>query len=409
MTINLPHPRLLLFGFLMALASSAGQTFLISLYAPDLMQTFGLSHGSFGALYSGATLLSAVLLLYTGKLVDHHRLPVVTVMTMAGLCTGAALMAASGTLSHPLVLFGAFFLLRQCGQGLAGHIGSATISRYFDRARGRALSISPIGFAAGQALLPTLAVAARESLGWQASWLVAVAILAFAFTPVVLWLTWKYRELPGSETTISGTTTAGSSADYTRSQVLRDPAFYLMLPALTASPFIITGLFFHQVAIVHARGWPESLLAASYTATAAVGTAASLGAGVLIDRFTARRCARWFLLPLAAAGVTLAVARDPAFIWLYMGLAGLTTGCAAPLGSALYAEVYGVRHIGAIKSLSLAATVFATSAAPLLFGVLLDAGISATGLGFVAAGWTAAAIALSQAALTLYGRRTGAH
>ena len=49
--------RLLGFGFLMAFASSAGQTYFISLFAHEFHKAFGLGHAGFGALYSATTLV----------------------------------------------------------------------------------------------------------------------------------------------------------------------------------------------------------------------------------------------------------------------------------------------------------------------------------------------------------------
>ena len=46
-------------GFLLAYGSSAGQTFLISLFARNQQAELGLSHGDFGGLYGLATLAGA--------------------------------------------------------------------------------------------------------------------------------------------------------------------------------------------------------------------------------------------------------------------------------------------------------------------------------------------------------------
>ena len=50
-------------------------------------------------------------------------------------------------------------------------------------------------------------------------------------------------------------------------------------------------------------------------------------------------------------------------------------GIAGAVGTALWAE-YGVRHLGAIKSLSSSLAVFGTALSPALFGWLLDADLS---------------------------------
>ena len=50
-------------GFLLAFSSNVGQTFFVSLFSGAIRDDLDLSHGEFGALYSGATLGSAMVFL----------------------------------------------------------------------------------------------------------------------------------------------------------------------------------------------------------------------------------------------------------------------------------------------------------------------------------------------------------
>jgi MFS family permease len=61
---------------------------------------------------------------------------------------------------------------------------------------------------------------------------------------------------------------------------------------------------------------------------------------------------------------------------MYLGLAGLSQGIAQPLATAIWAEIYGVRSLGAIKGTAAMASVAATATGPLLLGALLAAGLS---------------------------------
>jgi len=44
--------------------------------------------------------------------------------------------------------------------------------------------------------------------------------------------------------------------------------------------------------------------------------------------------------------------------------------------TALWAEMYGTGHLGAIRSLAVSLSVFASALGPVIMGVLMDAGIS---------------------------------
>ena len=60
----------------------------------------------------------------------------------------------------------------------------------------------------------------------------------------------------------------------------------------------------------------------------------------------------------------------------FMLAAGLSAGGGATIVSALWAEVYGVGHLGAIRALATALAVLSSAASPVLFGALFDAGFS---------------------------------
>ena len=89
--------RFLLFGFSLAFISSFGQTFYIALFSAEIRETFGLSHGGFGEIYSAVTLISGFLLMWLGKKLDDVALRPYVLALMVGLAAGAvAIKSMSG-------------------------------------------------------------------------------------------------------------------------------------------------------------------------------------------------------------------------------------------------------------------------------------------------------------------------
>ena len=86
---TLENRRFLAFGFLMAFSSSFGQTFFVGLFGPDLRAEFGLSHGDWSLVYMAGTLASALVLPWSGRLIDRVDLGVFT----AAVCIGLAARA----------------------------------------------------------------------------------------------------------------------------------------------------------------------------------------------------------------------------------------------------------------------------------------------------------------------------
>ena len=83
--------------------------------------------------------------------------------------------------------------------------------------------------------------------------------------------------------------------------------------------------------------------------------------------------------------------------WLFLGLLGLSQGAMNATLGALWPERYGVRHIGAIRSVMQAIMVLSTAVAPVALGLLLDVGVGIAGLAALLAVYTAAAAALAAA------------
>ena len=168
------HARLLGFGVLMTFCSSVGQTFFISLFSGEIRAAFALSDGEFGSLYSLGTLASATLLLGAGRLIDRVPLQLFAAAVLVLLATVCLLMGLAG---NALVLVVALFGLRFFGQGLASHSAIVAMGRYFEATRGRAVSIATLGHTLGEAVLPSIAVAALALAGWRQVWSGAAVIL----------------------------------------------------------------------------------------------------------------------------------------------------------------------------------------------------------------------------------------
>lgn len=402
--------RLLTFGALLCAASSFGQTYFISLYAAEIKGAFSLSDGAFGTIYSVGTLASAAVLLWTGPLIDKIDLRLYMAAIFVGLAGAALLMSTAQ--SVPVLIF-TIFLLRQCGQGLPGHTAMTTMGRYFDKGRGKAVSIAAQGFPIGEAIFPILVVVVVAAIGWQQSWQAIAALLILGVIPFGLWLLGDHKSRHARyENTLervhnnSPGSKSGEFVSWTRRDVLRDPRLYLVLPGLLAPAFIFTGLFFHQILIiVDIQGWSKTSLAASYIAFAGTTVAASLLAGIAIDRFGAARLLPYFLWPQMLAVVVLLVGKDPSLLWVYMTLTGIGTGITHTLVSAFWPEVYGRKHLGAIRSMATSMMVLSSAASPAAMGLLFDAGLSLHAIGGMLIAYAAVSIVLCMIAAPQYGAR----
>lgn len=370
----LANRRFLAFGFLLPFSSAFGQTFFIGVFGGELRADFELGSGEFGLLYSLATLATAGALIWLGRLIDHVDLRVYTGLTCLVYVGACFYMAFVPTL--PILLFVGFFLLRLTGQGLMSHIGVTAMGRQFDAGRGTAVSIASLGFPAAEAVFPPLGVAVMALVGWRNTWLAIGIALAVILVPLALWLLRGHGERERRRRSeLEEGKSAADEGSWPMRTVLRDIHFYRVLPAVLLTPFTVTGLFFHQAELAAGKGWSLGWFATSFVAYAATSVIGTLASGPLIDRFSAARLLPFFLLPLVIGLVALAGGNAPWLAMAFMTGAGLTAGTGLTLLGALWAELYGVLHLGAIRSLVWALVVFASAIAPALFGYLMDAGI----------------------------------
>ena len=398
--------RFLSFGILIAFFSAFGQTFFIAVFGPEIRAEFGLSHGGFGGYYAMGTAASGVFLIWAGKLIDRFDLRWVTAFVCGALilaCANMAMVPAAWALAPAL------FALRLSGQGLMSHTTMTSMGRYFDAARGRAVSIAILGFPMGVAVFPGLAVWLTALLGWRMTWAAIAATLAVFLIPLALWLLRGHgarhryflaRTATGTgEPSTEKTAKSATRRQWTRAEVVRDPRFYLLCFAITAPSFIVTGLFFHQAHLAFAKGWTLAWMASAFVAYTVGAISANLAFGPLIDRHGARRVLPYYLYPLVLACLAIVLFDHPMTAVALTLLLGLTSGGGQTLVGAAWPEFYGVLHLGSIRALVMSMSVGASALSPVTLGWLIDrrVAIETMALGFL--GYLALAIGSIMAAL----------
>jgi len=379
------HRRIVAYGMSHAFASSVGQTFFISLFVPHFMAAFAVERTAFSTLYSGCTILSALVLPYIGGLLDKFPLRIYALVTTLALAASCIWIS----FSYALVPFAVgLFLVRCLGQGVMTDINLTSTGRFFERSRGRAIGLTTLGHPLGEGLLPLVAVSLIASIGWRGTWQVmAVMTAAVTILGIVLlgrrdthperFIAEDDRAPPHTEK-IQDEASPGlahTRRQWTRAEVLRAPGFYLMMPFWVLPAVLLTGFFFHQLALADEKGWSHEFIASSFVYFAIFRGVTSFLAGPIVDRLSARKLLVWTMIPLLL-GIGILALSDSAYIApVYFGLAG-TMGVASTTKGAFLPELFGTRHLGAIRALTVTAAVFGTAVCPPLFSQLLDSGFT---------------------------------
>ena len=365
--------KIILFGFVFLFVGSVGQSFFIGLFNSEIRNELNISHGEFGSIYAIATLCSSLLLIWIGKKIDDFKLVHYSMFVIVLLAFSAIFFSY---VSGIIFLFFGIFLLRLSGQGLMSHTSTTSISRYFEKRRGKALSIVFLGMSLGEFILPVLIVYLLSIIYWRELW-IQISIVILLVLPVICYFTVKDITIQSREKDEESRKDENNLIkSWTRKEVLKDFKFYTILPCLLASPFVITGIVINQSFILESKNWDDYALAKAFMSYSVFTVLTLFFSGPLVDKFTSRRLLFYLNLPMILSLIILIFFDHSFSAYIFMGLLGITNGFANVIFSSLWAEIYGVNYLGAIKALGGSLMVFSTALATAVFGLLIDSGYS---------------------------------
>ena len=363
--------KVILFGFIFTFFSSFGQSYFLGLFNSSIREALSITHGQFGSIYASATLCSSLLLIWVGKKIDD-----VNIFKFAFFVTVLLSFACFffSRITSVFLLFVAIFLMRFSGQGMMSHTASTTISRYFTRTRGKALSISWFGLSSAEFIMPVLMVYLLTIIDWQNLWLI-FSITVLIVLPIASFLLIKNLNLDSREANDENIKEV-EIKQWKRIEVIKDYRFYIISSNMLAMPWIFTGFAVFQSFVQTSKGWGPYVIAQSFMSYSILSVLTLFLSGFLIDKFTSRKLLIYMNIPLLLSVIVLFFFDTPITAFVFLGLVGISNGFANILGSSTWAELYGVKYLGSIKALTTALMVFATAFGTALFGYLIDIGFT---------------------------------
>ena len=363
--------KVILFGFIFTFFSSFGQSYFLGLFNSSIREALSITHGQFGSIYASATLCSSLLLIWVGKKIDDVNIFKFAFFVIILLSFACFFFSR---ITSVFLLFIAIFLMRFSGQGMMSHTASTTISRYFTKTRGRALSISWFGLSSAEFIMPVLMVYLLTFIDWQNLWLI-FSISVLIILPIASFLLIKNLNLDSREANNENIKEV-EIKQWKRIEVIKDYRFYIISSNMLAMPWIFTGFAVFQSFVQTSKGWGPYVIAQSFMSYSVLSVLTLFLSGFLIDKFTSRKLLIYMNIPLLLSVIVLFFFDTPVTAFIFLGLVGISNGFANILGSSTWAELYGVKYLGSIKALTTALMVFATAFGTALFGYLIDIGFT---------------------------------
>ena len=363
--------KVILFGFIFTFFSSFGQSYFLGLFNSSIREALSITHGQFGSIYASATLCSSLLLIWVGKKIDDVNIFKFAFFVIILLSFACFFFSR---ITSVFLLFIAIFLMRFSGQGMMSHTASTTISRYFTKTRGRALSISWFGLSSAEFIMPVLMVYLLTIIDWQNLWII-FSITVLIVLPIASFLLIKNLNLDSREANDENIKQV-EIKQWKRREVIKDYRFYIISLNMLAMPWIFSGFAVFQSFVQTSKGWGPYIIAQSFMSYSVFSVLTLFLSGFLIDKFSSRKLLIYMNIPLLLAAIILFFFDTPIIAFIFLGLVGSSNGFANILGSSTWAELYGVKYLGSIKALSTALMVFATAFGVALFGYLIDIGFT---------------------------------
>ena len=383
------NKKIIIFGFIFTFFSSFGQSFFLGLFNAPIRNELGITHGQFGNIYAMATIISSVLLIWVGKKIDEYQIFYYSFFVIILLFLSSLFFSFINSI---FLLAIGIFLMRFSGQGLMSHTSTTTISRFFEKSRGKALSTIWFGLSSAEFILPVFVTYFFVIYSWRTVWQ-GIAIIIILFLPIVIFNTIRSVKLESREKDQNPKINLKIKS-WRRVEVIKDFRFYIVSLNMLAMPWVATGVFVYQSFITESKMWSIYTIPKAFMVYSITSIITLFFSGFLVDKFTSRKLIPLMNIPLLFAMLVLFYNEQEISAFIFLGLIGVSNGLANVLGSSTWAEIYGVKYIGSIKALTTALMVFSTAFGTAVFGVLIDSGYDIKNIALIAGIYIIVSLAL---------------
>ena len=287
-------------------------------------------------------------------------------LMLAGILMAGFALIGLGRMTV-LWMFYLFYLLNALGYVCGGPLpNQVLLSRWFDRARGRAMGFAYLGIGVGGALVPLVSASLVAAFGWR----VALQVLGLLIIVLALPFAYAVRESPSADDHDGARRLQPSG---TMSAILRTPAFYLLALGSMCSIAAVGGANQHlKLYLSLDRGYSQGEAARIISLVLALSIAGRLLMGWLADRMPKKHVMLIIYLLVAVSIPLLFLASSATAMYASAVVFGLGLGGEYLIVPLIAAELFGVGVLGRLLGVVLTADGVAEAVSPMLVGYLRD-------------------------------------
>lgn len=357
-----------------------GQPYVFSVFVDPILNDTGLSRTELSFLYSIGTGFSALMAWLISRLVTRFGPRVM--LGLIALAFGSACFGIAWAATTFGFLIG-FAVLRALGQGSLPLVATLLTVQWFVRHRGRAMALVNLGFPASNALFPLVTQWLIIIAGWRNAYRLLGVAIWFLIIPLTVFVIRDRPEKMGLQPDgLTDTASGRGSDDHSPSSSLPFPlaprvwrswSFWKVALALSASPFVVTALIFHQVSIFAERNLEAELAAIIFIVLAIASALMTILTGFILERVEPRLVLLGNLGLLFVSIVSLLFVHDLLSAIAYTVLLGSAMGSQPVIAGVIWAYYYGRENAGAYLGAAAVVLISSPALAPVLLAILHQA------------------------------------
>ena len=368
---------MLIVGAVGMILTSPGQTYAVSVFIDYIIEDLDLSRSVISTLYTIGTLTAGFAMPFVGRKIDKRGPRVV--MTVVVLIFGFVCVYMGFVTNAVMVGIG-FIGLRLLGQGSLSIVSRYVINQWWVRRRGMMMGIAGVsGALLGSGGFPNLINTLIPQFGWRETYMILGVMIWLIMLPSsIIFVRSRpedYGLQPDGDTPAKDGNQQKAKIEednWTLSEAIRQPVFWVVAASLAAPSMLNTGLTFHIFSIFQDSGLDASIAAAVFVPMATAGATFRLIGGFLIDRIPARYIFSFALLLNALILVMAPNLPNVTVAFLFGIIMGSSSGLEQSASAVIWAKYFGRLHLGSITGVVSSLLVAASALGPMPMGIARD-------------------------------------
>lgn len=358
--------RVVVGGVLMNLA--LGSLYAWSAFVLPLEKDFGWKRSDTSWVFTIAVLTFAATFIVGGKLQDRRGPRPAAFIGAVLVSLGFFLTSMTNSLTFLFLVFG---VIVGAGNGFGYSTPMPVASKWFPDKRGLVVGIMVGGYGASSAILGPLATSMIASIGWRTTF----QVLGVAFLLMGLLATWLMKNPPAGYQPAGWTPPAAASRrDFTTSEMLRTPQFYLLWVAYCLGTTAGLMAISQMVPFARSAGLSAAVAAFALTAGAFGNAGGRILSGWLSDTVGRLTTLRIMVLTSAITMPLLfAFREDVTLFYLLVAAVYWCYGTQLSVFASTTADLYGTKNLGVNYGVLFTAWGAAGTLGPLVAGRVFDA------------------------------------